>query len=83
MLYGMGNSMNNNANSNGLLDAISIASFILQLQNRDAKLIEDLKDNASKKLDEQIDEKLDIILNKLSNIETDVRRLQQNISSII
>lgn len=83
MLYGMGNSMNNNANSNGLLDAISIASFILQLQNKDAKLIEDLKDNASKKLNEQIDKKLDIILDKLSNIETDVRRLQQNISNII
>lgn len=83
MLYGTGNSMNNNANSNSFLDAISIASFILQLQNRNAGLIKDLKDNVSKKLDEQIDKKLDIILNKLSNIETDVRRLQQNISSII
>lgn len=83
MLYGTGNSMNNNTNSNELLDAISIASFILQLQNRDAELIKDIKDNASKKLNEQIDKKLDIILDKLSNIETDVRRLQQNISNII
>ena len=80
MLYGTGG---NSFNSNSLLDAISIVSFILQVQNRDAELIRDLKDNVSKKLDGEIDKKLDIILNKLSNIETDVRRLQQNISSII
>lgn len=80
MLYGTGE---NSFNSNSLLDAISIVSFILQVQNRDAELIRDLKDNVSKKLDGEIDKKLDTILHKLSNIETDVRRLQQNISSII
>ena len=59
-------------NNLNFLDAISIASFILQLQNSEGRQIDSLREEMEQKFDEQtrvllqqIDKKLDLIIELL------------------
>lgn len=65
-------------NNLNFLDAISIASFILQLQNSEGRQIDSLREEMEQKFDEQtrvllqqIDKKLDLIIELLTREKGD------------
>lgn len=65
-------------NNLNFFDAISIASFILQLQNSEGRQIDSLREEMEQKFDEQtrvllqqIDKKLDLIIELLTREKGD------------
>lgn len=72
MLYGTRNSNNYNNETLNFLDIISIASFILQLQNRESNMIAEMQNQLSEKIDKQINIKLDKILKDLEDIKSKI-----------
>ena len=70
MLYNNNNNENNNYNT--FLDVIGIASFILQIQNRESNMIANMQNQLTEKLDKNIDAKLDKILKELQEIKSNI-----------
>lgn len=56
-------------NNNAFMDMVNIISLILQMQNAESFKVDEMRESIENKIDHNINEKLDIILKRLDDIE--------------
>lgn len=56
-------------NNNAFMDMVNIISLILQMQNAESFKVDEMRESIENKIDHNINEKLNIIIQRLNNIE--------------
>ena len=60
-------------NNNAFMDMVNIISLILQMQNAESFKVDEMRESIENKIDNNINEKLDIIIKRLDDIENKLR----------
>lgn len=56
-------------NNNAFMDMVNIISLILQMQNAESFKVDEMRESIENKIDHNINEKLNIIIQRLNDIE--------------
>ena len=60
--------------NNRFIDAVNLISLILQIQNAESFKIDEMRESVENKIDNSINKKLDMILQRLDNIEKQLQK---------
>ena len=60
-------------NNNAFMDMVNIISLILQMQNAESFKVDEMRESIENKIDHNINEKLNIIIKRLDDIENKLR----------
>ena len=56
-------------NNNAFMDMVNIISLILQMQNAESFKVDEMRESIENKIDHNINEKLNLIIQRLNDIE--------------
>ena len=60
-------------NNNAFMDMVNIISLILQMQNAESFKVDEMRESIENKIDHNINEKLNMIIKRLDDIENKLR----------